>query len=204
MFVTKRLFAAAALMIGAASFTGTAQAQDVVANGTTVRLSATDVVNGNVIAINGGTIRLTGTRVFGNVLAEKGSSLFVSGGNVEGDISATECVTVSILDSAGPTQVGGDINVEKSTRVTVRGAFTVGSMKIIEIRNPSGTNSILSNAIGGDLQIEKNISRRLVVRDNLINNNFQAFENVAAPTGGNNQVGGTADGQAARISRLLP
>jgi hypothetical protein len=200
----KSVWAAVAMLCGSLVSGEAVQAQDVVADGVTVTLTARDIVNGNVLAINGGTIRMTGTTVFGNVLAEKGSSLFVNGGNVEGDISATECITVSITNTAGATQVGGDITIEKSSSANLRGANVVGSVKVIEIFTPTGTINVLANTIGGDLQIEKNTARRINVRDNLINNNFQAFENRPAPVGGNNLVGGTADGQAAAISTLLP
>ncbi len=137
----------------------------------TCRGSIGAVTLDNVRVPQGATCRLDGTVVQGTIKIENNARLY-----------------------ATDVRIVGNIQGENHRRVEVRSSRVGGSIQIVQ-----GENALLrNNRVGQDVQsFENNGTQRFTL--NHINGNLQCKENVPAPTGGGNTVGGNKEDQCANL-----
>lgn len=121
----------------------------------------------NLRVPTGATCSLTGTDVEGTVKVERGGRLVASTVRVVGNIQSEGHTSVSV----GSSTVGGSIQLKQG-----------------------GGASIRANRVTGDVQSFTNRGTQ-VISSNRINGNLQCKENVPAPTGSGNIVGGNKEDQ---------
>lgn len=121
----------------------------------------------NLRVPTGATCTLTGTQVQGTVVIERDGRL-----------------------AASTVRVVGNIQAEGHTFVSVGSSTVGGSIQLVQ----GGGASIRANQVTGDVQTFTNRGTQ-VISGNRINGNLQCKENVPAPTGSDNLVGGNKEDQ---------
>jgi hypothetical protein len=137
----------------------------------TCRGSIGKVTVDNLRVPDGASCRLNGTYVKGTIKVETSATLDARYVRVVGNVQAEEHRAVTLLSS----RVGGSVQLKQG-----------------------GSAVVSRNAITGDLQSFTNRGTQSFV-SNRINGNLQCKENVPAPTGGGNIVGGNKEDQCRRL-----
>jgi hypothetical protein len=151
-------------------------------------------IDGNV-RVDGGCT-LDRTNVDGNVFVQRDGNLVAKRANVGGNVQT---------DGDGPrrvrlirTDVGGSVQLEKlvAPQPSILDRSRVGgSVQAKENRSPI---AVLDNVVGADVQAFSNRGG-VRVELNEIDGNLQCKENVPAPTGYGNVVGGNKEDQCRRF-----
>lgn len=126
----------------------------------------------NVRVPAGATCTLTGTVLKGTLKVEKGATL-----------------------NATRVRVNGNVQAEEHRFVTLRSSTVGGS---IQLKQGGGT-TLRSNRVKGDVQLFTNRSGTKTVSYNRIDGNLQCKENVPAPVGTGNVLGGNKEDQCRRL-----
>jgi hypothetical protein len=148
------------------------------------------------VLVSRGTCTLDGTRVIGNVHLYDGASLIPRGVHVDGNIQAEDGAGADYVDIDN-SRVGGDIQL-----------FDLVGDRSDIIRSQVGGNTqmdsnrsllvVQDNTVDGDVQAFHNTGGVDISR-NRIGGNLQCKENVPAPTGGDNTVDGNMEDQCANL-----
>lgn len=146
----------------------------------------------NLRVASGTSCSLNGTIVKGTIKVERGATLKASRVRVIGNVQAEGAARVNVIDSS---QVGGSIQVVQGGAAKVAGSRITGDILFDEQR---GALVARANTIGGSIQAFQN-SGGLQISSNRIDGNLQCKENVPAPVGGGNIVGGNKEDQCARL-----
>ncbi len=138
----------------------------------TCRGSIGAVTLDNVRVPAGYTCTLTGTVLKGTLKVERGATL-----------------------TATRVHVNGNVQAEGHRFVTLKSSRVGGSVQLTQ----GGGTTLASNRVKGDVQLFTNLSGTKTVSFNTIDGNLQCKENVPAPTGTGNLVGGNKEDQCRRL-----
>jgi cytoskeletal protein CcmA (bactofilin family) len=148
------------------------------------------------VLVSRGTCTLDGTRVIGNVHLYDGASLIARGVHVDGNIQAEDGAGADYVDIDN-SRVGGDIQLfdlvgDRShiIRSQVGGNIQMDSNRSLLV--------VQDNTIDGDVQAFHNTGGVDISR-NRIGGNLQCKENFPVPAGGDNTVDGNMEDQCANL-----
>lgn len=136
------------------------------------------------------TCTLNGTIVQGGVDVGQNATLVANGVRVESNLLAGGHRSIRVT---GASTVQGDVQVKDGGTASIIGARIQGNT---QFDANLGLIDLRDNRIGGDVKVEENRGGATIF-NNQVTNNLQCVQNVPAPTGGGNTVGGTRDGQCA-------
>lgn len=177
-----------ALLVVAFTGFGTAWADDTIC-------SSGDKLKGsydNISVEPPGRCVLYGAEVQGNVYVRENARLVSIGSSIDGNLQAEGDSRVSLRKQ---TFVGGDVQADNAEYIRLNNIQVDGSVQLNAMNGPRRVSSVTQSDIGGDLQAFDNLTKRLVLKDNVIDGNLQCKENDRAPNGGNNFVGGNKEDQ---------
>ena len=151
-------------------------------------------VDDNLVVPDGATCDLDGTVVKGNILIEPNATLRASMITVEGNIQTDDggAAEVTVVDSL----VDGDVQVFDSVAASTSGTRVGGN---VQYEGNDGDLAVLSSEVDGDVQVFDNDGGTKVIRANIIGGNLQCEGNDPIPHGGDNSVGGDAEGQCSDL-----
>ncbi len=136
----------------------------------------------------GETCFLTTTTVRGDLTLASGSSLeAIAGVKVGGNVQGDGAANVSLDEAV----VVGDVQLAGGGTVNVTGATIDGNLQLI---NNSGAIGISDNVVEGDVQVSQNTGG-VFIDFNFISGNLQCEQNSPAPTGSDNEVSDSKEGQ---------
>lgn len=138
------------------------------------------------------TCTLNGTRVEGTVKIEQNAALYANAVRIDGSVQAENAARVNVT---GNSTVGGSVQVIQSGAATIDSVAVNGS---IQLESNAQALVITNNIVGSDLQAFQN-NGGVHIAGNTIDGNLQCKENVPPPTGGNNNVEGSAEDQCANL-----
>lgn len=140
----------------------------------------------------GATCTLEGTDVTGNVQVQEGGRLIARNASIGGSVQADRPQEVRLGQA---TTVVGSVQVKGGAAVSVNDASITGDLQFDD--NP-GSVEARRNRVGGSTQVMAN--RGVTVLDaNQISGDLQCKDNLPAPTGGGNVVGGNKQDQCRNL-----
>lgn len=145
-------------------------------------------IGGNVVVV--GDCTLGRTTVDGNVFVEDRGVLTANRANIRGNVQSDGGLRVRLLR----TDVDGSVqlkNLRDPLQSMVERSRVKGS---IQLDDNDSRVVVLDNVVDEDVQAFKNRGG-VVIRTNTIGGNLQCKENVPAPTGFGNRVGGNKEDQ---------
>jgi len=153
-------------------------------------------IDGNVL-VTSGTCELTGTRVIGNVHVYPGGLLVANGASIDGSIQAEGAVDVLVDQST----VNGSIQLDNlvGDLSSITRSVVGGSIQLVSNRSELVVDD---NDVNADVQAFSN-SGGVDITNNVIDGNLQCKTNQPAPTGGFNRVAGNKEDQCANL-QLAP
>ena len=136
------------------------------------------------------TCTLTGTIVKGTITVKSNATLVARGVRVVGNVQAENALRVVVKRSS---RVGGSVQVKQGGAAKVKSSRIKG-----DIQYDANSRYLVANAnsVGGSIQVVGNSGGAEIFR-NVVNGNLQCKENIPAPTGGGNTVGGNKEDQCA-------
>ena len=135
---------------------------------------------------------LNGTYVKGTIKVERRASLLARGVRVVGNVQAENAKSVIVKNSS---RIGGSVQVKQGGAATVEASRITGDIQFDANRAYLRANN---NRVGGSIQVIGNSGGAWIYR-NIVNGNLQYKENLPAPTGRGNVVGGNKEGQCRRF-----
>jgi hypothetical protein len=142
----------------------------------------------NVKVPQGARCILRETKVEGTIRVLRGARLKAIDVNVIGNVQGENARKVIVRKNS---RVGGSVQVVQGRKAKVLSSKV---KKDILYDEQSGRVIARGNNVGGNVQAFQNTGG-VRIRGNVIDGNLQCKENQPAPTGGNNQVGGTKEDQ---------
>jgi len=146
----------------------------------------------NVVVPDNARCVLNRTRVQGTVKVENNAVLTTRRAVIIGNVQAENHRQVEVLKR---TRVGGSVQVKQGGGATVSDSTIDGD---VQYDSNNRMLRVLRSDVGGSVQVVQNDGRS-VIRRNVIDGNLQCKENVPAPTGGGNVVGGNKEDQCRRL-----
>jgi hypothetical protein len=161
-----------------------------------------NIINRTVLnVVVAGNCVIRNSTVDGNIEVKTGGNLTVIGSTIKGSVQSEGANRVRLLPYvalARETVVIGDVQIKDmapSTLVSVIQEAEIGGTILLDT-NAAPIN-VLANQVKGDVQLFQN-TRRIVLRDNIIDGNLQCTSNRPRPVnGGGNVVEGNAENQCA-------
>ena len=149
-------------------------------------------IDGNVL-VTSGACELQGTRVIGNVHVYPGGALVATGASIDGSIQAEGAIDVNV----DQTRVNGSIQLDNlvGEYSSITRSRVGGSIQLVSNRSELVVDD---NDVNADVQAFGN-SGGVDITNNVIDGNLQCKSNRPAPTGGFNQVAGNKEDQCASL-----
>lgn len=150
----------------------------------------------NVLVPGFATCSITDARIEGNVKVEQGGAVTISGRTfIDGNVQSDGGRFVRLL--GGGVTVGGDVQIKKATETS---AIQPGTQVLGNFQYEENQAFLFATGafIQGDFQVFKNLGGASISR-NTIRQNLQCKENIPAPLGGGNVVGGNKEDQCRRL-----
>ena len=142
---------------------------------------------------------LIGTVIQGDLTIAAGASLEAYAGvEVEGNITGQGAVEVNLED----VTVGGNIQLSEGTLVDIINGTVSGNVQLTgngEGSTDGGNGvSVVDTFVEGDLQVSQNTGD-VYISTNMVTGNLQCEGNDPAPTGEDNEVTGSKEGQCSEL-----
>jgi len=153
-------------------------------------------VDGNVLVV--GPCTLEGTLVIGNVHVYPGGTLTAFRASIDGSIQAEGAIDVLVDES----RVNGNIQLDNlvGDQSTITRSVVGGSIQMV---SNLSTLVVDDNDVNADVQAFGNAGG-VDITNNVIDGNLQCKSNSPAPTGGFNQVQGNKEDQCANLQLAPP
>ena len=146
----------------------------------------------NVRVPQGATCILDGTRVEGTITVQRAAALRARGVSVIGNVQGENAALVVVAQGS---RIGGSVQVVQGGAARVVGSRVTGDIQYDE---QARALKVIRNRVGGSVQVMQNTGGVEISR-NTIDGNLQCKENIPAPTGGGNVVGGNKEDQCSKL-----